>query len=107
MKWTKFKDTIPINKSIYCTDWKSVWVEEARLYSEWMIYAKNSPEFAWAEIPIPEVPKEWHECLDENGNRCFENIHSVLRLKVNSPKGGYTDMPVNFCPFCGYSPKKE
>ena len=58
MKWIKFKDEIPKNEIIYVTDWTADAFAHAGIGSKWDTFAGNNPEYGWADIPIPKVPKK-------------------------------------------------
>lgn len=106
LKWTKFKSKVPQSHCSYVTDWVSVWVVsiEYLLNKRWESYADDNPEYAWAEIPVPEAPKEpkeLHLCKDERtGYGCVEDEGSLLFLGISAYR-------VDFCPFCGFSIKDK
>ena len=110
MIWTKFKDEIPRKDIIYVTDWYSVWTLDAfprcAIGEDWSPYAKDNPEYAWADIPIPQVPEEpgdFHKC--QSGSWICEGpidgsfIYGFEDMSVSSV--------VNFCPFCGKEAKRR
>lgn len=108
MNWTKFKNATPKSLEIYITDYTSVWIgsryDDQKTY--WLTFAVNNPEYAWAEIPLPEIPeepKEWHKCKG-NDLYCYEEDVALFLRRYNT-LGILKDVAISFCPFCGYSPK--
>lgn len=100
MKWTKFKDRVPIVGCIYVTDFCSTWTAYP-ISHDWKSFAKDNPEYAWAEIPIPETPEEPKQLHKREYLRivkCIENELGELLFII--PDDAY---PIIFCPFCGYS----
>jgi hypothetical protein len=101
MKWTKFKEEEPIEAYVFVTNWSSVWPIYQQ-FGDWTQYAKNNPEYAWAEIPLPELPKEAdHHCSD--GSISCLGKDGMLRLIWK----GVTWKECNYCPFCGYSIREK
>ena len=107
LKWTFFSDKDMPHQGIYMTDFKKVWVYNSR-----HIYIHGPYECAWAEIPIPEVPKKekkLHKCKNVTGHiKCYEDENGILRInaKMRDAEFMSSNFPVNFCPFCGFKPEK-
>lgn len=61
----------------------------------------------WLPIEQPELPKpKLHRCSSiSTGHECFETILS-LKLILRS-YGNNLDCLVDYCPFCGYTSKKD
>lgn len=110
MKWTKFKDGPPPSQEqmeFYVTNFEEVWTWSETFPKHWEIYGNANPEEAWSDIPIPEVPKEeeGHRCTNKNSECYYENEGLRLRTESSAP-GFFINIPVYFCPFCGYEAKK-
>ena len=62
MEWTNFGDLLPDDlDSYYITDYINVWVRDFTTVEALHKYAENYPEFSWAKIALPEVPKKKEE----------------------------------------------
>ena len=113
MKWTKFKDGTPDFDQVYITDYKYVWVADKYSvnslgYFNYRNYGSLNPNHLWAEIPIPETPKEpkeLHKC-EGGGITCYQ-MAAQLSLEIPYGRKDAMIFRVDFCPFCGYSPKKD
>lgn len=118
LKWTLFKDGIPEvplgkNISLCVTDFNSVSMNCWHGEGYWKEYALEYPNLAWAEIPIPAVPKkkiELHLCR-EYKLKCYQTIYNKLYVVL---EGYYSTEPnpnpiyeVTYCPFCGFKPENS
>lgn len=109
LKWTLFKDKLPNRTSVYGTDFKGAWIM-TDIQASWESYSKHYPDVAWAEIPIPEVPKkERHFCESSDGSiECIEREEGLrMNVKIRGAEWMQSNFPVKFCPFCSYSCNKE
>ena len=60
----------------------------------------------WMPIEEPQLPKpKLHRCESAQlGSFCYEDTDKSLRLSINMCR---VEMQVDYCPFCGYSPKEK
>ena len=108
--WIKFKDEIPKDGMIlWVSDGDKVWPELA--YSE--EDRKNEHNLFWMERINPEPPdKEKHCCSVVSGPYLFEAyetesvFHPEMFLKI-SKKDFLFHLPIEFCPFCGFTLEKK
>ena len=97
--WRSIKDDLPITSDNY---WVCNYEDVNVLYSSEF---NNSEYLFWAEMEYPEVPKKKdHSCgrASDFGVFFCTEINGKLFLTHDS---GLID--VEYCPFCGYSPKDK
>lgn len=105
MKWTKFKDRNKIfYKCCFVTDWASAWVKYFQSLDDWDHFARENPEYAYADIEIPETPPEpmkKHYCIF-GAFSCEET--EKKGLVISHADGSWHNC--SFCPKCGYAKKQ-
>lgn len=110
IKWTLFKDGIPKNPYCFITDFEQTFLSSYRSAIEWKRYAKDFPNRAWSEIPIPEAPnkpKVFHRCESDMLLHvvCLE-LESGIYLETIDRSGQTLRFKCMVCPFCGYKVSK-
>jgi len=118
LKWTLFKDELPSCRCCYLTNFETTWVRECifgDFNREWKQHQINWPEYAWSEIPLPEVPKKLkirHKCENNDPSifslpRECKELEDGLYILTATATGKMGYFRVKFCPFCGFKPEND
>ena len=113
MEWREFAKDCPglpyMGRYLYISDGETYKIMEyiGGMFTDWEVVKTWK---YWLPVETPELPKpKFHRC-EKSGICCLElelDGRKMFQLVIHNNTGFHERIYVDFCPFCGYSPKNK